>query len=406
MLRGGRWTVAAAAAIAIGFTGCAPGPDDETGSAGTAGGERIFVETLGVDTIAVESFARTDSTITGTVVSRNPTTTVAHYQAALDAGGGITSLEASWVPGEALDGDPSSRVTLQRNGAAVQVIRERSAGTDTVDLEAEAFVVPNLGRLPLSVGLVELATRRAVGTESGLLNLALLSPLQGRVGNNAIEARDDGTYSLDYFGNPMILTVDETGAVRAISGRETTNRVEIVPIGAGDAVDLDALAADFAARDAAGEGLGVPSPTDTAVAVIDGAELEVVYSRPAMRGREIWGALVPFGEVWRTGANAATHFSTSRPIRFGELDLPAGTYTLWSTYTADSATLIVNSQTGQWGTAYDASQDYGRTAMERRPASPPAERFTIEFADGAGSGTSEMHLVWADRRYVVPIVVG
>jgi hypothetical protein len=129
--------------------------------------------------------------------------------------------------------------------------------------------------------------------------------------------------------------------------------------------------------------------------------MEVVYSRPAMRGREIWGGLVPFGEVWRTGANAATHFSTAGPIRLGNLDLPAGTYTLWSTFTPEGGTLIVNSETGQWGTAYDPEHDLGRTSLEQRPVDEPAERFTIELAPDA----SELRLVWADRMYVAPIAM-
>jgi hypothetical protein len=186
-----------------------------------------------------------------------------------------------------------------------------------------------------------------------------------------------------------------------MSGRETTVKVEITP--SEQPLDVAALAADYAARDASGAGLGVPSPTDTVTATIDGAEMEVVYSRPAMRGREIWGGLVPFGEVWRTGANAATHFSTSRPIRLGDLDLPAGDYTLWSTFTPEGATLIVNSQTGQWGTAYDAEQDFGRTALEQRAVDEPVERFTIEIAES--EGTPELRLVWANRAYVAPIVI-
>lgn len=364
--------------------------------------ERTFVETLGNDTIAVESFTRTDASIDGDVVSRNPSTTLASYHAELDEDGRIARFEASWHRGEDLDGPAAASVTVTRQGDAMRIVRTRpEEGTDTLTVEPEALLVPNVGRLPLAVGMVDYATRRAVAEGADGLEIAMLSPGSGRLADNAFESRGEGVYTLGYFGSPQIINVDETGAVQSMSGKETTVKVEIAP--SAEPLDVAALAADYAARDANGTGLGVPSPTDTVTATIDGAELEVVYSRPAMRGRDIWGGLVPYGQVWRTGANAATYFRTSRPIRLGDLDLPAGEYTLWSTFTADGGTLIVNSQTGQWGTAYDADQDFGRTALERRPTDEPVERFTIELAESEGA--AELRLVWADRMYVAPIVV-
>jgi hypothetical protein len=378
--------------LGVGLAACATEP---------AANQRTFVETLGNDTIAVETFTRTDSSIDGQVVSRNPSTTLADYHAELDDAGRISRFEATWHRGEDLDG-PGPSVTVTREGQGVQIVRSNpDEGTDTVTVEPEALLVPNVGRLPLAVGMVDYATRRAIAEGADRLEIAMLSPGSGRLSDNAFESRGEGVYTLGYFGSPQIITVDEDGAVQSMSGRETTVKVEITP--SEQPLDVAALAADYAARDASGAGLGVPSPTDTVTATIDGAEMEVVYSRPAMRGREIWGGLVPFGEVWRTGANAATHFSTSRPIRLGDLDLPAGDYTLWSTFTPEGATLIVNSQTGQWGTAYDAEQDFGRTALEQRAVDEPVERFTIEIAES--EGTPELRLVWANRAYVAPIVI-
>lgn len=378
-------------ALVAGLTACA---------SETASNEQTFVETLGNDTIAVESFTRTATSIDGQVVSRNPATTLASYHAELGEDGRISRFEANWHRGDDLDGPAAASVTVTREGDAVQVVRTSSdEGTDTLTVEPDALLVPNVGRLPLAVGMVDYATRRAVAEGADRLEIAMLSPGSGRLADNAFESRGEGVYTLGYFGSPQIINVDETGAVQSMSGRETTVKVEIAP--SAQPLDVAALAADYAARDASGAGLGVPSPTDTVTATIGGAEMEVVYSRPAMRGREIWGGLVPYGEVWRTGANAATHFSTSRPIRLGDLDLPAGDYTLWTTFTPQGGTLIVNSQTDQWGTAYDAEQDFGRTAFEERPTDAPVERFTIElFPD-----PSELRLVWADRMYVAPIVV-
>ena len=126
-------------------------------------------------------------------------------------------------------------------------------------------------------------------------------------------------------------------------------------------------------------------------------------SRPAKRGREIWGGLVPFGEVWRTGANAATAFSTDRDLMIGDVSVPAGAYTLYSLFNADSAQLIINKQTGQWGTVYDQAQDLARVGLAKEILTTPVERFTIGIEPAADGGT--LQLIWDTTRYSVPIQV-
>src|SRR5688572_2972596 len=86
---------------------------------------------------------------------------------------------------------------------------------------------------------------------------------------------------------------------------------------------------------------------------IAGKTITVAYSAPSKRGREIMGGLVPYGKVWRTGANAATTLTTSTDLMIGNLHVPAGTYSLYTIPGEKEWTLIVNKQTGQWGTNYD-----------------------------------------------------
>lgn len=102
-------------------------------------------------------------------------------------------------------------------------------------------------------------------------------------------------------------------------------------------------------------------------------------------------------------ANSATQLATDRDLLIGDLEVPAGTYTLWSTYTEDSATLIVNSQTNLWGTDYDGSHDFGRTAMTRSDLTGAVERFTISIEEEAEGGV--LHFEWDRTRYSVPIRV-
>jgi len=106
--------------------------------------------------------------------------------------------------------------------------------------------------------------------------------------------------------------------------------------------------------------LGQLSVRDTARAGVGGAEVWVDYGRPLKRGREIFGNVVPWNAVWRTGANAATQFSTSADLVIGGAAVPAGKYTLWTLPTPSGWKLIINKQTGQWGTEYHPEQDLVR----------------------------------------------
>jgi len=145
------------------------------------------------------------------------------------------------------------------------------------------------------------------------------------------------------------------------------------------------------------------SPRDTTRAVVAGANLIVDYGRPSKRGREIFGGLVPFDRVWRTGANQATHLVTDKPLMFGSTMVPAGTYTLYTLPTADGWHLIINRQTGQWGTTYDESQDHARVAMQVATLPDVVEQFTIKIESVSGGGV--LRLEWDKTVASIPFMV-
>ena len=128
------------------------------------------------------------------------------------------------------------------------------------------------------------------------------------------------------------------------------------------------------------------------------------YGRPLVRGRELLGKLVPYDYVWRTGANAATQFTTSAPITLAGIRVPAGTYTLWTVPRRNRADLIVNAQSGQWGTGYDAKRDVGTGPMTTDSLATPVEKFTISITSSdARRGTLAME--WGPFRWTAAIVV-
>ena len=146
----------------------------------------------------------------------------------------------------------------------------------------------------------------------------------------------------------------------------------------------------------------VASPRDTASMRLGGAVVSVDYGRPYARGRKIMGGLVPFGQVWRTGANAATTLVAGADLRIGGVDVPRGTYTLYTVPAANRWLLVVNRQTGQWGTEYDAGQDLARIPMRVGAPRSPVEQFTITLTPGQ-NGRGELALAWENTRASVPV---
>lgn len=143
------------------------------------------------------------------------------------------------------------------------------------------------------------------------------------------------------------------------------------------------------------------SPRDTARASIGGVTVVVDYGAPSKRGRVIFGGLVPWNEVWRTGANAATQLETSADLVVGGTAIPAGKYTLFTLPTPKGVSLIVNRETGQWGTDYKAERDFVRIPMRTASLTSPIERFRIAF-EPAGNG-HVMKLTWDTTEWSVPV---
>ncbi len=135
------------------------------------------------------------------------------------------------------------------------------------------------------------------------------------------------------------------------------------------------------------------SPAAKASVTLNGKAVSVDYNSPRMRGRVIMGGLVPYDKVWRTGANPATTLKTTTGLTVGTLDVPAGTYTIYTLPAKSGWLLIINKQNGQWGTDYDEKQDLGRTPLTAKTAGTPMENMTIDFENTKGSET-ELHIKW------------
>ena len=145
-----------------------------------------------------------------------------------------------------------------------------------------------------------------------------------------------------------------------------------------------------------------PSPPATAEVALKGKKITIDYSRPSLKGRKVGQELAPYGKVWRTGANEATTLTTEVDLNIGGTKVPAGKYTLWTLPSEGTWKLIINKQTGQWGTKYDESQDFARIDMKKSSLPQTVEQFTISF-DKKSDTTADLNLDWENTRVSVPV---
>lgn len=145
------------------------------------------------------------------------------------------------------------------------------------------------------------------------------------------------------------------------------------------------------------------SPHESVSAKLGEATVTITYGRPYKKEREIYGGLVPFDEVWRTGADEATTLETDRDLMLGALHVPAGKYSLFTIPGSESWMLIVNKQADQWGAfSYAEDQDLGRVEMTVGEAEP-TEQLTIGIEAGEGSNGT-LSIVWDTTAATLPIM--
>jgi hypothetical protein len=146
-----------------------------------------------------------------------------------------------------------------------------------------------------------------------------------------------------------------------------------------------------------------PSPPASAKCDLPGGKsITIDYSSPRAKGRKIFGGLVPYGEVWRTGANEATTFATTADLMVGGAHVPAGSYTLFTIPEKDKWTLVISKKTGEWGIPYPGEKDdLLRVDMKAGATSAHVEDFTIAFDKGAKGCTLRME--WENTKATIDI---
>ena len=366
-----------------------------------------FVTRLGSDTTSVERYVRSADKIEGTVVSRTPVTSVTKYTYWIAKDGSISALELAQLQPNGTPA-PNANTGMKMTFIGDSVIREMISAAGVASSRHTAVpkgTLPAVGSSLIFYQYVLAQARRA-----GEVNVIGFGPANSATKVNVRVISTDSAEVVNQ-GFRTGYKTDKDGHVLRSDGSLTTQKF----VGAAvKDVDAAALATAWSLKDAAGQKMGAASTRDTAKTVIGGANLMVDYGRPAMRGREIWGKLVPFDTVWRFGANWAAQFKTDKNLEIGGKAIPAGTYTIWLLPSAKQTLLVVSKLTmspapvvpsGQpapppralWGTEYDAAFDVARIPMEKRSFKDSAERFTTSFS------TDDLVIQWDKAGYAVKI---
>ena len=330
----------------------------------------MYVVTLGPDTSYVEWLVIDGNDLRMQVVERIPRVRYLSATATLNGDGSISKLERLAYLPASTDTSPVERVTVQLVGDST--IFETTTRTTSSRYTSAGHVHLVVGPYN-GVGLPVLAHYAPAGLGDSVMS----THMGGIFGNRTLKikriANDSLSVSSRHLGSVRVHVGPggrSAGFNAVASSLNTTGvRASWLPI--------DSVRSAFEATERIKGAAGVASPRDSVRASIGGAKLTVDYGRPSKRGRRIFGGIIPYNQVWRTGANAATHFTTDRTLHFGGNDLPPGRYTFWTLPAPDGWTFIVNNQTDQWGTEYDPTFDRFRMPLKLSTLPQPREKFTI-----------------------------
>jgi hypothetical protein len=354
-----------------------------------------FFVRLGNDTIAVETYVRTPQQLVAHAVLRTPQTRRYTLTVTRKYDGSISWYEVinnpvAGVPNAA----PPMRSVVTYTG-------------DSAHVDTWSNAVPRRGRTLV-------ASARMVPLQLPFYSTYEMAIMQARqVASDSLTMLAGSgpmPYRLTWVGADSVLLyhpdagtirarVDESGRLLGFSGEATTFKVVVTR---EKWADLASIEKRFAAADAEGRALGALSPRDSLEFDVGESLAVISYSRPSRRGRTVFGGLVPWGEVWRTGANAATHIRFSGPVEIHRVPIPAGNYSLWTVPDPKQWRLIINKQTGQWGTDYNPEEDLARLEVASESIAVPVEKFTID-AQAKDATTTVLTLTWDRTRVIIPI---
>jgi|GEM_PF-421591 len=372
-----------------------------------------FLTMLGQDTISAETITRHGNTLETDEVDRFPRVRIRHTVVKLNDDGSIRHLVMEIHTPSEPSGERDRVVVADVAHNNVHLSKTDSTGTVNRDFPTGGSMI--VAHVPQMYSLYELysaaALKRLAASKSAAGGAVQLRQFyidrefdRFPLGHATVTPAGKGKVEIthDWLSGTGEAMVDSGDDMLSYSGGRTTYKVEVKRLAAGP--DVKAIAAGFAAKETAAGGVRSLSVRDTVRTQIGNVLFTIDYSRPLLRGRTLLGDVIPYDRVWRTGANAATQLTTTAPIKLGGMAVPAGTYTLFTAPHTNRVDLIVNKESGEWGTDYNGSLNLGTIRMTSEVAATPVEEFTISVLPG-DARHGRLVLEWGAFRWIAPIEV-
>ncbi len=372
-----------------------------------------FLTMLGRDTISVESVSRRGNTLTSDEVDRFPRVRIRHTVIDLADDGSIKHLVMNiHTPSEPTD-RRDRIVVADVAGNKVHLSKTDSTGTVTRDFSTGGGIV--VAHVPQMYGLYEIyftaaskkiaASKLAAGSQVPMRQFYIDREFDRfPLGDVTVIPLDSHKMEIrhDWLSGTGQAMMDSAGNMLSYSGARSTYDVRVERLATPP--DVKGVADRFGAQETQSGNVKELSVRDTVRAKIGNTVFTIDYGRPLLRGRTLLGDVIPYDRVWRTGANEATQFTTSTPIKLAGMQVPAGTYTFFTAPHTSGVDLIVNKQAGEWGTEYKGSLDLGTTRMISEVPAAPVEQFTISIIP-IDSRHGRLILEWGSFRWIAPIEV-
>jgi hypothetical protein len=372
-----------------------------------------FLTMLGRDTISIERISRQGNSIISDEVDRFPSVRIRHTVVDLNDDGSIRHLEMNIHTPSEPSRQRDRKVVADVAGNKVHLSKTDSTGTVNRDFPTDGSIV--VAHVPQMYSLYELYFAAAL-KQAAASKLAPGSPVQMRqfyidrefdrfpLGRATVNPFDSGKIEIthDWLAGTGEAMMDSAGNMLSYSGARTTYDVQVKRLATPP--DVKVIADRFEAKETQGGNVKSLSIRDTARARIGNSIFTVDYGRPLLRGRILLGDVIPYDRVWRTGANEATQFTTSAQIRLAGMQVPPGTYTLFTAPHTNGVDLIVNKQAGEWGTEYNPSLNLGIARINSEVAPATVEEFTISIIP-SDNRHGTLVLEWGSFRWIAPIEV-
>jgi hypothetical protein len=345
-----------------------------------------LIYTLGSDTAAIGNYSLTGNDFTLAIANLREAVLVTQMKGSFFPDGQLKTAEGSiYKPSVNRDSGLVYSFTLWCVGDTTYIQLRRNANSVVQKYPVKIMVANSLGGFALVYMPALLVNYALSGNKDSIASHHIVFNSARDFSIRKLGAKDfsAGSSVMGYF----TLHLDGNGDLRTVDGIGSTWNVRGTVIAP---VNMDSVIAAWVKNDRIRPHAAIVNKLDSTEATIGGGGVKIRYSRPAVRGRQIFGEVVPYGRFWRTGADAATKLTTSQPLYFGGKELPPGQYSLWTLPAKDGWTLMINSQADIWGTEYHADKDVLRVPMTVGQLNDKVELLTIQVVPEDSAGRIEV----------------